>query len=114
MHKTNQIFHLTRCNTPKCVTSRRGPSTRDCAPTTQLLSKCRSGGELLATLCQIGQAGDLNLRPPAPKTAALLLNHLFFCVITNTARCSTTNEIDHFNEANQRDPDHPDGDIKAS
>ena len=52
--KSNQIYHYTRCNTPKRVTSLRGPSRRHCAGATQLLSKkCRSGGELLATLCLI-------------------------------------------------------------
>ena len=53
-NKSNQIFHYTRCNTPKRVTSWRGPSARHCARATQLLSKkCRSGGEPLATLCPI-------------------------------------------------------------
>ena len=33
----NQIFHYTRCNTPKRVTSWRGPSPRHCARATQLL-----------------------------------------------------------------------------
>ena len=38
---------------PKRVTSFLGPSPRNCARATQLLSKkCRSGGELLATLSQ--------------------------------------------------------------
>ena len=51
---SNQIFHYTRCTTPKRVTSLRGPSPRHCARATQLLSKkCRSGGEPLATLCPI-------------------------------------------------------------
>ena len=50
-NQINQIFHYTRCNTPKRVTSWRGPSPRHCAWVTQLLSKkCRSGGEPLATL----------------------------------------------------------------
>ena len=49
---SNQIFHYTRCNTPKRVTSWRGPSPRHCARATQLLSKkWRRGGEPLATLC---------------------------------------------------------------
>ena len=39
----NQIFHYTRCITPKRVTSWRGPSLRHCAWATQLPSnKCRS------------------------------------------------------------------------
>ena len=47
-------FHYTRCNTPKRVTSWRGPSSPHCARATQLLSKkYRSGGEPLATLCPI-------------------------------------------------------------
>ena len=54
-----QIFHYTRCNTPKRVTSWRGPFPRHCARATQLLSKkCRSGGEPLATLCLIRPALD--------------------------------------------------------
>ena len=52
--KSNQIFHYTRCNTPKRVTSWRGPSPRHCARATQLHSKkCRNDGEPLATLCPI-------------------------------------------------------------
>ena len=59
------------------VTSWRGPSPRHCTGATQLLSKkCRSGGELLATLCSIWPARDLNLRPPAPETNALLLDQV--------------------------------------
>ena len=34
----NQIFHYTRCNTPKRVTSLRGPSPRHCARVTQFIS----------------------------------------------------------------------------
>ena len=50
----NQIFHYTRCNTPKRVTSWQGPFPHHCARETQLLSKkCCSGGEPLATLCPI-------------------------------------------------------------
>ena len=42
----NQIFHYTRCNTPKRAASLRGPFPRHCARVTQLLStKCRSGGK---------------------------------------------------------------------
>ena len=42
----NQVFHYTHCNTPKRVTSWRGPSPRHCARATQLLSKkCCIGGE---------------------------------------------------------------------
>ena len=52
--KSNQIFHYTRCNTPKCVTTWRGPSPCQCAWATQLLlKKFRSGGETLAILCPI-------------------------------------------------------------
>ena len=36
---SNQIFHYTRCNTPKRVTSLRSPSPRHCSRATQLLSK---------------------------------------------------------------------------
>ena len=51
---SNQIFHYTRCITPKRVTSWQGPSPRRCAWTTHLLSKkCCCGGEPLATLCLI-------------------------------------------------------------
>ena len=68
----NQIFHYTRCNTLRRVTSWRGPFPRHCTRATQLLSKkCRSGGEPLATLCPIWPARDLNFRPPAPETNAL-------------------------------------------
>ena len=53
-NQSSQIFHYTRCNTPKRVTSLWGPSPRHCARATQLLSKkCRSGSELLAILCPI-------------------------------------------------------------
>ena len=65
---SNQIFHYTRWIMPKRVTSLRGPSSRHCARTTQLLSKkCRSGGESLAT------PSDLNLRP-------LFLLHIFVAI----------------------------------
>ena len=75
--RSNQIFHYTRCKTPKRVTSWRGPSPRHCARATQLLSKkCCSGGEPLATLCPIWPARDLNLRPPASETNALPLDQL--------------------------------------
>ena len=51
---SNQNFHYTRSDTPKRVTSWRGPSPRHCAGATQLHSKkCRNGGEPLATLCPI-------------------------------------------------------------
>ena len=73
----NQIFHYTRCNTPKRVTSWRGPSPRHCSWATQLLSKKRrSGGNPLTTRCPISPARDLNLRPPAPETNALPLDQL--------------------------------------
>ena len=71
-----KIFHYTRCITLKRVTSLRGPSPRHCARAPQLFSmKCRSGGELLATLCPIRPTRDLNLRPPSPETNALPLEH---------------------------------------
>ena len=74
----NQIFH-TRCNTPKRVTSLRGPSPVF-APGqhSSFRRKCRSGGEPLATLRSIWPARDLNLKPPAPETNALPLNQLTF------------------------------------
>ena len=51
---SNQIFHYTRCNTPKRVMSLRGPYPRHCARATQLLwKKCRCGGKPLTTLCPI-------------------------------------------------------------
>ena len=50
--KINQIFHCTRCVSPKCVTSMRGPFPRHCVLKTQLFSKnCCRGGKPLATLC---------------------------------------------------------------
>ena len=74
---SNQIFHYTRCITPKRVTSLWGSSPRHCARATQLFSKkCRSGGKPLATLCPIWPVRDLNLRPPAPETNALPLDQL--------------------------------------
>ena len=77
LRKSNQILHYTHCNTPKRITSWRGPSPRHCARATQLLSKkCHSGGEPLATLCPTWTAQDLNLRPPAPETNALPLDQL--------------------------------------
>ena len=39
LNQINQILQYTRCNTPKRVTSWRGPSPRHCARATQLLSK---------------------------------------------------------------------------
>ena len=49
---SNQIFHYTRCTTPKRVTSSRGPF--HCALATQLLlKKCCSGGEPLATVSNL-------------------------------------------------------------
>ena len=51
LRRENQIFHYTHCNTPKRVTSLRGPSPRHYAWAAQLLlKKCRSGGEPLATV----------------------------------------------------------------
>ena len=65
-------FYFSRCIAPKRVMSLRGPSSRHCAGATQLFPKkyC-SGGEPLVTLSPIGQAQDLNFRPPAPETNAL-------------------------------------------
>ena len=97
--KSNQIFHYTRCNIPKRVTSWRGPFPQYCARATQLLSKkCRSGGELLATLCSIWPARDLNLRPPAPETNALPLDQLtgllfYFVPFKTTNKTSWTHII---------------------
>ena len=75
---SNQIFHYTRCITTKRETSLRDHLyPRHWARRTQLhLKKCHSGGELLATLCPIWPAQNLNLRPPAPETNALPLNQL--------------------------------------
>ena len=76
-YSSNQIFHYTRCNTPKRVTSWWGPCPRHCAGTTQLLlKKCRSGGEQQAKLCPILPARDLYLRPPAPEMNALPLDQM--------------------------------------
>ena len=70
--KVNQIFHCTRCITPKGV--------RVCEPhlcvieprATQLLSKkCSSCGKPLAGLCPIWPVGDLKLRPLSPGTNSL-------------------------------------------
>ena len=47
--KSNQIFHYTRCIKLKRVTSLQGPSPRHWVHATQLLSKCCSGGEPLAS-----------------------------------------------------------------
>ena len=69
-NKSSKIksFIITPRNTPKLVTTWRGPTPRHCARATQLLSKkYRSGGESLAALCPIWPARDLNLRLPAPK-----------------------------------------------
>ena len=81
---TNQIFHYTRCITPKRVTSLRGPSPRHWARATQLLSKkCHSIGEHLSTLRPVWPARDLNLRPPAPETNALPLDQLPMSPLNN-------------------------------
>ena len=70
---SNQIFHYTRSNTLKRVSSLRGPFPRHCARATQLLSKkCRSGGKPLATLGPIRLARD----SLAPETNALPLDQL--------------------------------------
>ena len=75
--KSNQIFHYTRCITPKRVTSLRGPSSRYCTRATQLFSKkwC-NGDKVLATLCSIYPSPNLNLRPSAPETNAFSLDQL--------------------------------------
>ena len=50
--------------------------------TTQLLLEKRSTGrESLATLCLIWLAWDLNLRPPAPETNALLLDQSIMALL---------------------------------
>ena len=72
----NQIFRYTCRIMPKRVKSSKGPSSRQCAGATQILSKkCCCGGEPLATLRPIWPAQDFNLRPPASKTNALPLDH---------------------------------------
>ena len=54
LNQINQIFHYTRCITPKRVTNLRGPSLRHCARATQLLSKkCLNGGEPLAAVSDL-------------------------------------------------------------
>ena len=65
--------------TPKRVTRWRGPFPRFYAG--QHSFSLRSGDELLATLCPIWLARDLNLRPPAPKTNALLFDLKFRKII---------------------------------
>ena len=58
------IILTVTCNTPKRVTSWRGPYPSHCTRATQLLSKkCRSSGEPLATMCPavpiyVGHWGD--------------------------------------------------------
>ena len=70
-------FINTRCITPKRVTSSQDRSPRHCARATQLLAKtCCSCAEPLATLCPIWPVRDLNLRPLAPQTNVLPLDHL--------------------------------------
>ena len=74
---SNQIFHYTRCITPKRVTSWRGPSLHHCALATQLLSKktpqrWQAVGNTVTNLT----GRDLNLRPPAPETNSLPLDQL--------------------------------------
>ena len=59
------------------VTSRRDPSSRHCARARPfILKKCRSNGELLATLYPILPIRDLKLRPSASRTNALMLDQL--------------------------------------
>ena len=75
--KLNQIFHYTRCITPKRVTRWRGPSSRHSARATQLLSKkCRSGSEAFGNTMSNLTALDLNLRHPAAETNALPVDEL--------------------------------------
>ena len=69
---SNQMFHYTRCTTPKRVMSLNYPLPRHCLRATQLLSKkCRRGNEPLATLHPIRPARDLNLRLAALETNVL-------------------------------------------
>ena len=62
---TNQLFYYTCCiATPKSVTHVTMPNSVSLRlRTTQLLSKCCSGGELLVTLSPIRPARDLSFRP---------------------------------------------------
>ena len=70
--KPNQIFHYTRCITPKREGVCGAHLSVIVLAATQLLSnKRRSGGEPLAKMCPILLARDLNLRFPAPETNAL-------------------------------------------
>ena len=85
--KSSLIFRYSRCITSKNVTSLRCPSTRQCAQATQLLSKkmlqrWRAVGNTVSDLT----VRDLNLRPPAPQTNALLLDQL-------TGRCESISII---------------------
>ena len=89
LERLNQIFHYTRCITPKRITSWRDPSPRHCARATQLLrKKCCSSGQPLATLSPIWLAeiwtSDLTLqrriRPPLP------LDQLDGCFLSRTIR----------------------------
>ena len=53
-----------------------GAHLRAIAPGQHCSSRRKVGGELLATLCSIWPARDLNLRPPAPETNAFPLDQL--------------------------------------
>ena len=82
---SNQIFHYSRCITPKPVWSLRGPSARYWARATHtasMLLLARSSGKPLAILCPIWLTRELNLRPPAPKEKTLPLNRQSGIIIT--------------------------------
>ena len=63
--KSNEIFHYTRCITPKRVTSWRIPSSFHCAWATQFLSKKLSGGgESLAMATLVSDLSGTRFEPP--------------------------------------------------
>ena len=71
IYTLNQIFRYTLCNE---VAVSFSASLHLAA---QLISKkCRSDDEPLAIFCPIGQARDLNLRPPVPEMNMLSLEQL--------------------------------------
>ena len=69
----NQVFCYTCCIMLKRVTGLRGQSPRHCTCRNSASKKYHSGGVLLVTLSPIWPAQDLNCRPIAPKTNAILL-----------------------------------------
>ena len=71
----DHIFHYTRWITLKRWTSWRDLSPRHCTQATQhFAKKYGNGGELLATLCLVWPARDLNFGSPAPETNPLPLD----------------------------------------